>query len=150
RWQWQRTEARSDTLRSLMPLARRSLLAAVCLCCAGVAHVGAQPPTPPTAPAQPTFRAETTLVEVSAIVVDRSGAPVLDLSANDFEVFEDGQQRPLVSFRQVVSAPERQTAQVHVPGARRETLATNVGVAEAPVFVLLLDDLNIRANRAHR
>ncbi len=133
-----------------MSLARRSLLAAVYLCCAGATHVGAQPPDPSTAPAQPTFRAETTLVEVAAIVVDRSGTPVLDLSANDFEVFEDGQQRPLVSFRQVVSAAAHQTAQVHVPGARRESLATNVGVAEAPVFVLLLDDLNIRANRAHR
>src|SRR5690606_21665483 len=111
-WRWQRTEARSDTLRFLMSLARRSLLAAVYLCCAGATHVGAQPPDPSTAPAQPTFRAETTLVEVAAIVVDRSGTPVLDLSANDFEVFEDGQQRPLVSFRQVVSAAAHQTAQV--------------------------------------
>lgn len=122
----------------------------VWLCCAGVAHAGAQIPPASTPPTQPTFRTETTLVEVSAVVVDRSGASVLDLSADDFEVVEDGEPRPLVGFRQVVSATERPGSRVDMAGARHETLATNVGLADAPVFVLLLDDLNIRATRAHR
>lgn len=120
------------------------------LCCAGVAHAGAQAPPASTPPVQPTFRTETTLVEVSAVVVDRAGAPVLDLSAQDFEVLEDGERRPLVGFRRVVSETERPGSRVEVEGASHETLATNVGLADAPVFVLLLDDLNIRANRAHR
>lgn len=122
----------------------------VWLCCAGVVHAGTQSPPAPASPVQPTFRTETTLVEVSAVVVDRAGTPVLDLAADDFEVLEDGEPRPLVGFRQVVSGTERPGGRVDVAGARYETLATNVGLADAPVFVLLLDDLNIRAIRAHR
>lgn len=122
----------------------------VWLCCAGVAHAGAQAPPVSTPPVQPTFRTETTIVEVSAVVVDRAGVPVLDLSADDFDVLEDGERRPLVGFRQVVSETERPGSRVQVDGASPETLATNVGLADAPVFVLLLDDLNIRATRAHR
>lgn len=59
------------------------LLAALC---ASAVALRAQTPA---RPAQPTFRAETTLVEVSAVVLDRHGAPITDLAASEFDVFED-------------------------------------------------------------
>ena len=41
-------------------------------------------------PPQVTFRSEINFVEVHAIVTDRRGAFVKDLTASDFEFFEDG------------------------------------------------------------
>jgi hypothetical protein len=39
---------------------------------------------------QPTFRAEVSVVELSAVVVDEAGHAVFDLTAGDFEIVEDG------------------------------------------------------------
>src|SRR3954452_9758890 len=47
-----------------------------------------QPPQPPV------FRAGTNLVQVDAIVTDDNGRPLTDLTAADFEVFDDGQPGP--------------------------------------------------------
>lgn len=101
--------------------------------------------------AQPVFRTGTTVVEVSAVVVDKAGNALRDLSASDFEILEDGEPRPLVAFRPLASGitpPARMPP--HVPEARREVLATNAVIADAPVFVLLLDDLNTSPYNTHR
>lgn len=102
-------------------------------------------------PAQPTFRAGVSLVEVATVVTDRDGRSIDDLEAEDFDVLENGQPRPLASVRRLVS-PERRTANSAAPpdDTRLETLATNVGVADAPAFVLVLDDLNTSPYDAHR
>jgi Ca-activated chloride channel family protein len=47
----------------------------------------------------PTFKASVDLVRVSAVVRDRKGRFVRDLSARDFEVFDDGQQRAIAEIR---------------------------------------------------
>ena len=49
---------------------------------------------------QPTFRAETTLVEVSAIVT-RDGVPVTDLRQDEVRVLDNGVEQPLVAFEYV-------------------------------------------------
>jgi Ca-activated chloride channel homolog len=47
---------------------------------------------------QPSFRADTQLVSIFATVTDRDGRLVPDLSADDFEVFDEGRQQPLALF----------------------------------------------------
>jgi VWFA-related protein len=46
----------------------------------------------------PTFRSGVDVVEVTAVVTDRDGNPVRDLTADDFEILEDGQPRDITSF----------------------------------------------------
>jgi VWFA-related protein len=94
---------------------------------------------------QPVFRAEVSVVEVSAVVTDEAGHAVSDLTAGDFEIVEDGRVRPLVSLRRVGQPSPSGTRQVVdvAQGAEIESVVTNRGLADAPVFVLLLDDLNI-------
>jgi Ca-activated chloride channel homolog len=46
-----------------------------------------------------TFKSSVDLVRVSAVVRDRKGRFVQDLSARDFEVFDGGQARPITDFR---------------------------------------------------
>jgi VWFA-related protein len=50
---------------------------------------------------QDSVRLNTTLVQVPAVVTDRSGKFVTDLSQNDFTVFEDGKRQELAVFAAV-------------------------------------------------
>lgn len=87
---------------------------------------------------------------MSAVVTDRVGEPVTGLEAADFEIFEDGEPRPLVSFRFLHTDASAATPAIHVPGAHVETVRTSTVAADAPIFVLLLDDLNVALKRSHR
>jgi VWFA-related protein len=99
-----------------------------------------------------TFRTEITMVEVVALVTREDGGSVSDLTAADFQVLEDGEPRTLASVRRLTTT--RTTGAEPSPAAVRdahvERLATNVGVADAPAFVLVLDDLNTSPYDAHR
>jgi VWFA-related protein len=55
---------------------------------------GAQPPDTPA----PTFKSAINLILVDAVVRDRSGAVVRGLTADDFQLLEDGKPQQLVSF----------------------------------------------------
>lgn len=103
----------------------------------------------PASPAQPTFRAEVNLVEVSAVVTGDDGRSVDDLTAADFELLEDGELRRLVSVRRLSAAAGNRIE--HGRSAPNvERLATSSAAADAPAFVLLLDDLDTSRRDAHR
>jgi len=116
---------------------------------AAVVVAAAQTPpsqTPPT-PAQtadqqrPTFRTEANLVRVDAFpTVD--GAPVLDLTRDDFQVFEDGVPQQIESFEHVVVRPAGAQAERVEPNTQREGYA----MAADPhnrVFVIFLDTYHV-------
>jgi VWFA-related protein len=78
-------------------------LSAALLCFAsGVRAQNPTPPPPPTAvPAQETgvvIKRETKLVLVDAVVTDRKGNYVRDLTVNDFKVYEDDKEQSVSSF----------------------------------------------------
>lgn len=104
------------------------------------------------APQQPVFRAEVSVVEVSAVVTDEAGQPVRDLTAQDFEIFEDGVLRPLVSMRRLEPSGRdaKRQAGATPDATHTETLVTNREAPDAPAFVLLLDDLNVSPYDTHR
>lgn len=62
------------------------------------------------------FRVETALVQVDAMVTDRQGRKVKDLTAADFEVFLDGEPMPVVGAAYV--------EQRHPAGTPREPAST--------------------------
>jgi VWFA-related protein len=92
---------------------------------------------------QPSFRAATALVEVDAIVKDRKGAFVADLTAADFEVLEDGVAQKVEQFYVVLGPTVKPVA----PAAG----APPAAAAQAPLpatqtqrtFVLLFDQEHI-------
>ena len=45
-----------------------------------------------------TFRVPVDVVVVNALVTDRQGHPVTDLTANDFSVYEDGRRQEIQTF----------------------------------------------------
>jgi Ca-activated chloride channel family protein len=63
------------------------------------ASVVAQQPTFRT-PEQPTFRSTTELVRIDALV-ERDGRPIVGLTAEDFEVLDDGKPQRVMTLRQM-------------------------------------------------
>ena len=60
--------------------------------------------------AQPTFRTGTTRIVLDVVVRGRDHKPLPGLVQADFEVFEDGRQRPLTSVEEVQAAPASRSA----------------------------------------
>ena len=54
---------------------------------------------PPAPPQQAPFRSGANVVRVDATVTDRAGEPVRNLTADDFEILEDGVVKPITSFK---------------------------------------------------
>jgi VWFA-related protein len=85
---------------------RRSYTAAVglALALAGAAPAQ-QPPAEKEREEKPSVQIGTTLVQVDAIVTDKSGRPVTDLTRDDFQVLQDDQQQDITTFVYVPTHP---------------------------------------------
>ncbi|MCU0251733.1 MAG: VWA domain-containing protein [Vicinamibacterales bacterium] len=120
------------------------------------------PPTPPAAgqatpqgqdPQQrpPVFRAGVNAVRVDVIVTDKSGAPVNDLTAADFEVQEDGKPQAIDLFKLVNSdgnvAPGAEPAR---PIRSNSDLELEAARDDVRLFVIFLDDYHVRRINAMR
>ena len=109
---------------------------------------GAPAPGSPAAPEtpqdqQPTFRTGINFVRVDAIVTDRQGNPVPDLTADDFEVFEDGKPQTIESLRFIKidgSAPQAIQGPIRTRADEERAAAND----DARIFVFFLDDYHVR------
>ncbi|HET7295461.1 MAG TPA: VWA domain-containing protein [Vicinamibacteria bacterium] len=100
----------------------------------------AQQPTPTPSPAPPTFAAEIEQVTVDAVVTDKKGNPVTDLTPADFAITEDGKPQEVVNFEaiKVSGTPvEKPAARPAVSVNRRPEDRTG------RTFVILFDDLQM-------
>src|SRR6478736_8663754 len=86
----------------------------------GAAHPQQSAPTqPPAEQSGARFRSAVDLVSVAAVVRDRKGRFVADLSQRDFTVVEGGQPRPIVGFRSEADGPVRLAIVFDVSGSMR-------------------------------
>ena len=104
---------------------------------AAVLVAAQEPQTPPTI-----FRTGTNIVRVDATVVDRSGNPVSDLTADDFEVREDGVLQTISSFKFVV-ADGRPTDDRSLPIRSQAHAATEADRDDVRTFLILWDEYHI-------
>jgi VWFA-related protein len=85
----------------------------------------------------PTFRTEANYVRVDAYPT-RNGVPVQDLTADDFEVFEDGKPQAVQQFEHVIvspAGPQSLRAEPNTIGEMKQMIAN----PRNRVFVLFLD-----------
>jgi VWFA-related protein len=75
-------------------------------------------PAPDQTPA-PRFRSSVDLVSVAAIVRDRKGRFVKDLSKHDFQIVEAGLLRPILDFRSEVNGPVKLAVLLDISGSMR-------------------------------
>jgi len=69
--------------------------------------------------AAPRFRSSIEIVSVAAVVRDRKGRFVTDLSQKDFEIVEAGQRRDILDFRAEVNGPVKMAVLMDVSGSMR-------------------------------
>src|SRR5678815_165403 len=115
--------------------------ALVFVLCATAAVFGQQAGRPPATPADQsvlTVRSGVDAVQVDVFVTDAQGMPVRDLTADDFEVLENGKPRPLAAFRAVDIPIERQE-DIERPLAESDVLS-NDG-PERRVYMFVLDEV---------
>ena len=96
-------------------------------------------------PGQPTFRAGVEVIEVAVSVIDEDGRPVRELTADDFEIYEDDARQTVVAFTHVDMALEPFDVPVSHPAA--DAAASAPGGRAGRVYLLLLDDLHTHALR---
>ncbi|HSL23225.1 MAG TPA: VWA domain-containing protein [Vicinamibacterales bacterium] len=98
------------------------------------AILGAQKP-PNTERAAYTFRSSADLVAIQATVRDSRGRLVNGLTADDFDVRDNGQARPVLSFRSDRHSPVSVAVLIDTSGSMR--LGANVAMARQAYEVLL-------------
>ena len=94
---------------------------------------------------QPTFRAAVEVIEVAVSVTDANGRAVRGLTADDFEILEDGLRQPVVAFTHVDTPVEPFDVPVSHPAA--DAASSGRGERAGRVYLLLLDDLHTHALR---
>ena len=95
------------------------------------------------------FGVELDFVEVYAIVTDKDGRFVSNLTPEDFDVYEEGDQQEIATFS-LVNVPVVRGAPVRFAEAVEPDVRSNTQVADGRVFVLVLDDLHTAAERSQR
>lgn len=123
------------------------LLAAVA---GAVVSVSSQTPTPGSqaAPQTPVFRSGVELVRIDVRVTDAEERPIRDLRAEEVEIYEEGQPRPIVLF-QHIEQPVGTYAEVAQRTISSE-VSTNQGAPRGHVYVLIFDQLHITAGNEQR
>jgi VWFA-related protein len=86
---------------------------------------------------EPSVRLRTDEVVVDAIVTDKKNRPVMNLTADDFDVFEDGVKQRIASFRVESSA---QTDQLHTAPGLAPSRSPGGGAAAPGKLVAMVFD----------
>lgn len=97
---------------------------------------------------QSTFQAEVNLIEVDATVTDDQGNTVIGLTADDFEVFDDGQPQTIAAFSFVDLAL---AIPAEFPGVGRpveKDVRSNREPVSGRMYVIVLDDMNVDSIRS--
>ena len=111
------------------------------------------PQPPPAASPQPssqqtpTFRTEANFVRVDVYPL-KDGHPVTDLTAADFEVFEDGAPQRVDAFEHVVVRPAGPQSERVEPASQREMKEAAANPRNR-VFVIFLDTSNVGVSGSH-
>jgi VWFA-related protein len=96
---------------------------------------------------QQPFRTGTNVVRVDATVVDRQGNPVTSLTAEDFEVREDGQPQAITSFK-LVEANGQPTDDLSLDIRGPEHAKAEAARDDVRVFLIFWDEYHIEQFRA--
>jgi len=110
---------------------------------------GAPAPTPQSPQPAVTFRVEVNYVEVDAIVTDAQGRVVSNLSASDFDVFEDGKPQKVSAFSLVNIPIERAERPIFASMPIEPDVQTNEH-AEGRIYLIVLDDVHTDFTRTPR
>jgi VWFA-related protein len=120
-----------------------SLIVACAIAIALVTHAR------PVAAQQPTFQTTVNFVDVDVTVADAQGNFVSGLTADDFEVFEDGKPQTIQTFSYIELPVERPDRYRFAGQPVPDDVRSNRDVSSGRVYIILLDDLNVAPLRTN-
>ena len=135
------------SLRYGLALALATLSAVVLTAQSGTPPPAAPERTDQQREQQPTFRTGTNFVRVDVYPM-QGGKPLQGLTAEDFEVFEDGVRQTIETFEHVLITPAGPQAARREPSSQREALQ-QAGNPRSRVFVFFLDTPNVTVEGSH-
>ena len=128
---------------------RRFVRATVSLIAASAIAVALVTRARPVAAQQPTFQTTVNFVDVDVTVADAQGNFVSGLTANDFEVFEDGKPQTVQTFSYIELPVERPDRYRFAGQPVPDDVRSNRDVSSGRVYIILLDDLNVAPLRTN-
>jgi VWFA-related protein len=129
---------------------KRTALASLFAALTAVALSAQQPASGPSQEPPPvTFRLEVNYVEVDAIVTDAQGRVVSNLTADDFDLLEDGKSQKITAFSLVNLPIERAERPIFASTPVEPDVQANEG-GEGRIYLVVLDDLHTDPRRALR
>ncbi|HWP53220.1 MAG TPA: VWA domain-containing protein, partial [Pyrinomonadaceae bacterium] len=123
--------------------------------CGVVAQQTSTPPPPPQQQPQKPDDADvvkitTNLVQVDAVVFDKNGKPVTDLTADEVQVFEDGKPQKVTHFVYSTSGAEPVNRSIKPPAPAKSNEVAPPAVPETPkpgnvhrTIAIVVDDLGL-------
>jgi VWFA-related protein len=87
-----------------------------------------------------TIKSHATLVQVPAVVTDKSGKHLHGLTKNDFHVFEDGVEQQIAVFEEVATSNPHASGAVNTPNA-----FTNLR-SGSNALIIVFDEINTNFN----
>lgn len=108
---------------------------------APLAHLGAEAQSAKAA--QPTFKVSVNIVDVDVTVKDAQGNFVTGLTADDFEVFEDGKPQTIQTFSYIELPAQPRTSFAFGGRPVPNDVRSNRDVESGRVYIIVLDDLNV-------
>jgi VWFA-related protein len=101
---------------------------------------------PSTTPQGPTFKVQVDYVEVDVVVTNERGEFVRDLTAEDFQVFEDGKPQTISSFALVDIPIERAERPLFADREIEPDVQSNARPFFGRVYVMMLDEAHTDAH----
>ena len=101
---------------------------------------------PPAQPL-PQFRSSIDTVHLDVSVLDRTRRPVRGLTPADFTILEDGKPQHVAVF-QAVDIPDPEPPRTAWMREVAPDVATNDGIQDRRLFLILMDDMTIQADPA--
>ena len=127
----------------------RQLRLAALLVALGGSALGSQSAAP-TGPQTPTFSVNVEYVEVDAVVTDRDGRFVRDLTKEDFQIFEDRKPQAISTFSIVDIPVERQQRPLYASAPVEPDVKSNERPFDGRVYAIVIDDLQTYFGRTPR
>jgi VWFA-related protein len=128
---------------------KRVCLAVLAALFAAVVASAQQDPPSSQEPPPLTFRLEINYVEVDAFVTDAQGNVVRDLTADDFQILEDGRRQTVTAFSLVDIPIERSERPLFVAETIEADVQSNAS-GEGRIYLIVLDDQHIEPSRGPR
>jgi VWFA-related protein len=140
----------ASSCRRAHPAAGVAAAAALTLAAVAVFGQGAPPQSPPSPlpagqqPPPPVIRSGAEIVRVDVSVIDSKGQPVPTLTADDFEIREDGVPQTIQSFKFVsVNGRPDEGDETSLPIRSREHAAAEAARDDVRVFLIFWDEYHI-------